>query len=307
MIPPRVPRPSKSATLRRLAAAGAAFALGLAHGPAAQELGPGERKPDVIVETVWSETRGLALFAACDRNGDDRLDLFEVRHCLVDLQATRDPSVFRRLDTDNSGFVEWPEFAERFKVSLGRAGRFQVQPYREPAAMRNPASPSSEIDPSEQMLGALDGDGDGGLSRTEFTAFVRRMAGNAELSNRFDALDTDRSGKLELAEFAPVLMFVPQVWQKMSASEDLRRAMPADFRGADRDLNGVIDRTELRGALTRLHPSLAHWTDVILNAADRSRNGTLGAAELVASRTTRPKIVLPPTGGEAALPARRDR
>ncbi|MDA0375558.1 MAG: EF-hand domain-containing protein [Planctomycetota bacterium] len=290
----------------RLAAA--LCALGMVSGAAkAQQQGPGEREPELAVETVWSETRGLALFAACDRNGDDRLDLFEVRHCLVDLQATRDPSVFRRLDTDNSGFVEWPEFAERFKVSLGRAGRFQVQPYRQPAAMRDPASPSSEIDPSEQMLGALDGDGDGGLSRAEFTAFVRRMAGNAELVNRFAALDTDRSGKLELTEFAPVLMFVPQVWQKMSASEDLRRAMPADFRGADRDLNGVIDRAELRASLTRLHPSLGHWTDVILNAADRSRNGTLGAAELVASRTVRPKIVLPPTGDEAASPARRDR
>lgn len=291
---------------QRLAAA--LCAIGLVSGAAtAQQTGPGESEPELAVETVWSETRGLALFAACDRNGDDRLDLFEVRHCLVDLQATRDPSVFRRLDTDNSGFVEWPEFAERFKVSLGRAGRFQVQPYRQPAAMRDPASPSSEIDPSEQMLGALDSDGDGGLSRAEFTAFVRRMAGNAELTNRFAALDTDRSGKLELTEFAPVLMFVPQVWQKMSASEDLRRAMPADFRGADRDLNGVIDRAELRASLTRLHPSLGHWTDVILNAADRSRNGTLGAAELAASRTIRPRIVLPPTGGEAAPPARRDR
>jgi Ca2+-binding EF-hand superfamily protein len=283
-------------------------ALGLTQGTTAQELGPGERKPAVIVETVWSETRGLALFAACDRDGDDRLDLFEVRHCLVDLQATRDPSVFRRLDTDNSGFVEWPEFAERFRVSLGRAGRFQLQPYREPAAMRNPAAPSSDIDPSEQMLGALDADGDGGLSRPEFTAFVRRMAGNAELSNRFDALDTNRSGKLELTEFAPVLMFVPQVWQKMSASEDLRRAMPANFRGADRDLNGVIDRAELRNALTRLHPSLAHWTDVILNAADRSRNGTLGAAELAASRSAKPRIQLPSSmDPESKPPTRRDR
>jgi Ca2+-binding EF-hand superfamily protein len=304
---PRVPTSLIPQPRLALPAAVAGCMLGWASGPAAQEQGPDEREPQVIVETVWSETRGLALFAACDRNGDDRLDLFEVRHCLVDLQATRDPSVFRRLDTDNSGFVEWPEFAERFKVSLGRAGRFQVQPYRDPAALRNPAAPSSEIDPSEQMLGALDADGDGGLSRVEFTAFVRRMAGNAELTNRFDALDTDRSGKLELTEFAPVLMFVPQVWQKMSASEDLRRAMPADFRGADRDLNGVIDRTELRAALTRLHPSLSHWTDVILNAADRTRNGTLGAAELVASRTAKQRPNLPLTPDEAPAPSRRDR
>ncbi|MGA0059764.1 MAG: EF-hand domain-containing protein [Planctomycetota bacterium] len=305
MIPHAGPRPLLLTATRPLAAAACAMVLAL--GLAAQEAGTKPAEPAVIVETVWSETRGLALFAACDRNGDDRLDLFEVRHSLVDLQASRDPSVFRRLDTDNSGFVEWPEFAERFQVSLGRAGRFQVQPYRDPAALRNPAAPSSEIDPSEQMLGALDGDGDGGLSRAEFTAFVRRMAGNAELTSRFDALDTDRSGKLELTEFAPVLMFVPQVWQKMSASEDLRRAMPADFRGADRDLNGVIDRAELRAALTRLHPSLAHWTDVILNAADRTRNGTLGAAELFASRRARSQQEGPTAADGTPLAPRRDR
>jgi Ca2+-binding EF-hand superfamily protein len=251
----------------------------------AQGAAPRPAEPVALVtELRWSEARSLALFEACDRDADDLLDVLELRRALVDLQGTRDPAVFRRLDTDNSGFVEWPEFDARYRTSLETIGKFRVQPLREVPLLRDPTTPASDVDPSERILGALDEDGDEALSPAEFTKFLRRMAIDVRLADKFALLDLDDSGQLELLEFAPVLQWAPQVWTQMGRTEEVRRAMPEEYRSADRDLNGVIDAGELRSALARIHPSLARWTESILDAADRQRSGTLGAAELFAAR-----------------------
>lgn len=267
----------------------AALAAALVAAAAAAQVpvvGPQEPEPQdrpVLVETRYSEPRSLALFEACDRDADDRLDVFEIRDTVVDLQGTRDPAIFRKLDTDSSGFVEWYEFDARLRTALERAGSTRLRPYRTPPELSDPTATVSDIDPTEKLLGSFDTDGNGGLSQEEFAGFLRKTIRDDRLASQFEALDLDHSELLDVREFAPVLQFVPQVWEQMSASEDARRALPPEFRAADRDLNGAVDRSELRAALTVIHPSLARWSERILAAADRTRNGSLGAAELAAA------------------------
>lgn len=238
----------------------------------------------ILVEERYGEPRSLALFAACDRDSDDRLDVFEIRSAMVDLRDTRDASVFRRLDADSSGFLEWNEFDERFRTLVQRSGSFRVRPVHEPVPLRDPTVPVAEMDPTATVLRAVDTDGDGGLAASEFAAFLRKHADNDGLARHFDTLDLDRSGLLDEHEFAPVLQWVPDVFdQLIAAREDDRSAIPPDHRAADRNLDGVIDRDELRAALALLDPSLKRWTDRILTRADRTRNGTLGGAELTAA------------------------
>ena len=245
----------------------------------------GAQEP-ILVETVWSQTRSLELFAACDRDGNDRLDVFEIRAALVELGNSRDPSVLRRLDTDSSGFLEWPEFDARFRLAIDKAKSFRVRPALPPPPIEDPTATPAVPDATELVIGVTDDNGDGLLSRPELAAFLRRLRQDPALIEHFPTLDRDGSGTLDVEEFRPVVMMVPNVLVLLGANEQLRRGLPADDREADRNLDGSIDRAELRAALIRLHPSLERWTDRVMLAADRSRNGTLGGAELAAARTT---------------------
>ncbi|MBK8976394.1 MAG: hypothetical protein IPM29_10730 [Planctomycetes bacterium] len=237
----------------------------------------------LLVEQVRTDTRSWALFAACDANADDRLDVFEARAALVDLGS--DPlESLRRIDANSDGFLQWPEFDARFQTALERAGSFRVRvvrPVREPL---DPAAPGSSDDPTQLLLRATDRDGDGGISPAELRQLLESSGLDPLLIERFPALDFDSSGRLEQTEFSPLLQFLPGAWNDGGIRSQRRRALPADDRAADTDLDGVLSRAELEASLRLLHPSLARWTGGILSRADRSGDAQLGGTELVAAR-----------------------
>ncbi|MGE0144625.1 MAG: hypothetical protein AB7I19_13945 [Planctomycetota bacterium] len=234
----------------------------------------------LVVESQHRESRSLALFAACDRNADDRLDVFEFGNAFVDLEDRRGSLVFRSSDADASGFLEWSEFDERMRVTIERNGRVRLRPLREVAEIRDPTIPPPAIDPTEQIIEQFDIDQDGGLSADEFRSVLRRAQLDMRIANRFAELDADADGALRAPEFGPILLYASQIWQRIAPHEKDIRRMPAAYRATDLNLDGAIDLRELELGLSRIQPSLARWANRVLYDADRSRDKMLGAAEL---------------------------
>lgn len=261
---------------------GVAFLAAALCGLASLRAQDSDAKPaqEPLTELVYHESRSLALFAACDRNLDERLDVFEVGAAFVDLEDPRDPSMFRRIDTDASGYIEWPEFDARFLRAIDRVGQLRLRPVHPIADVRDPTIPPPPVDPTEQILGRFDIDHDGMLSAEEFKSFVRRAELDANVVERLPVLDTNGDGMLDVPELAPVIQAIPSIWHRLAPHEREIRAMPAEFRAIDVNLDGAIARTELEVGLARIHPSLALWVQRVLADADRSRDAMLGPSEL---------------------------
>jgi Ca2+-binding EF-hand superfamily protein len=248
-----------------------------------QQPGSTDQRATIVSESRYDRARSWALFAACDADADDRLSLFEVRRSFVDLGGADNLDAFRRLDTDASGFVEWPEFDRRFRLSIEQAGSFRVRPSRAVSAPRDPAAPASDADPVLFLIISIDTDGDDRLDLTEFTELLRLANVDPALSQGFAALDTDRSGELDRSELGPALQVLPGIWQLMPGESNSQTNLPIEFRPVDRNLDGVIDAKELEASLRRTDPTLVRWAARILRDADRSGNGSLGATEIRAA------------------------
>ncbi len=273
-------------SLRTLIPARVALALAVALATAAAVPAQEPVEPEVLTELVYHEARSLALFAACDKTLDDRLDVFEFGAAFVDLEDPRDPSIFRKVDGDASGFVEWSEFDVRLAQSIERVGQVRVRPVRAVSDVRDPTIPPPPIDPTEQILGRFDVDRDGRLGTDEFRTFVMRADLDPTVVERLTVLDTDHDGSLDVPELAPVIQAAPSIWQRLAPHEREIRAMPSEFRAIDVNLDGAIGRSELEVVLARIHPSLVAWTQRVMADADRSRDNTLGSSELTTAAAT---------------------
>ncbi|MGH7786437.1 MAG: EF-hand domain-containing protein [Candidatus Binatia bacterium] len=116
------------------------------------------------------------------------------------------------------------------------------------AAAAQTPKPTIELLPMHQeRFGKADANRDGGLTRIEATA------GGFEVSERFDAIDTDGDKVITLYEIGGYLATRTQEWAT-----------------ADRDGDGAISRSEASAA-----PSLAK----IFTTADRDGDGTLRREE----------------------------
>ncbi len=241
------------------------------------------QRPDIVSESHYDRQRSWALFAACDADADDRLTIYEVRRTFVDLGGADNLDSFRRIDTDANGFVEWPEFDRRFRLSIEQSGSFRVRPVRPIEAPRDPAQPVNEADPVQLLIAAVDTNGDDRLDLTEFTELLRIANVDPSHSQFFVPLDTDRSGQLDENELGPALQYLPGAWKLMPGESGTQTNLPIEFRPVDRNLDGVVDVKELESALRRTYPTLARWSARILHDADRSGNGSLSAAEIRAA------------------------
>lgn len=229
----------------------------------------------------WDEATSRRLFAAADRNCDDRLDLFEAASAFDSFTSARETQRFRRLDTDRDGYVEWPEFDRCFRDSVADGGTFSVRPSR-----RLPApEPVDSAPPARRVLRLWDTDGSGGLSPDELMALLQSFGAPA-VHPPFAGLDRDGSGSLSESELAPFLQFLPR-----STTAETGKGKVS---GVDRNGDGRIDVAELEAALRRLDPSLAPWAGPLLARKDRNGDGYLDATELERATPTVSQTVVEP-------------
>lgn len=229
-----------------------------------------------IAVATWSEDQSRALFESCDRDGDQRLDLFEAR-AAIEIVDTRE--AFRRLDRDRDGFVDWPEF-DRFYHELVRGGgTLHLRPFRTQA----PAAGIAPRTPTRQVIDLFDVDHSGALEPSELDAMLREFQLPPAVAAQMRGLDRDHDGKIDESELAPIVaklqlgsLFTDRILGKSGAS-----MLPAPWNAIDRNGDGKIDAAEFEQGLRRLDPMLGRWAGAILKAADRDADGCLARDELL--------------------------
>jgi Ca2+-binding EF-hand superfamily protein len=254
--------------------------------PAQQDPAPVPAAPSGVtsVDRYWPGM-SWALFAGCDGDSDDRLDLTEASEALVGLGDVPDAAAraqaFHHLDLNSDGGLEWPEFDVAYRKALDLSGSFKVRACRPVVPPLDPTELDNEPPPGFELLSLVDGDDDRQLSPKEFRAFLNAAGLDLSLREKFDVFDKDSSGALAVEEFVAVLQFVPGAGAEvLRAAAENPDALPRMFRRADRDRNGWLDRAELDTSLRALDPSLSRWTEKVLADADRSGNGQIGGTEI---------------------------
>ncbi len=244
----------------------AATALGQEAPPGAEEW---------LALSAYSTDRSRAAFAACDRDGNDQLDVFEAAHSLERVRGIRDTAAFRSLDGDADGALTWPEFDRLYRECADAGSALRLRPAR-PLALAAAGPEAPDQRGAQVVIRVLDRDGDGALTMVELEAMLRDMAVPPALVTQLAGLDLDRSGELSSDEVAALAPLFPQLPAPVAEAPPLPEALVA----VDANADAVLDRAELAEALRRLDPTLLRWADLVLGDADASGNRSLGPVEL---------------------------
>lgn len=237
---------------------------------------------------TWSERHSRELFASCDVDGDDRLDLFEAGTAFDTPGSPLRHDAFRRLDRDRDGYLTWPEFDLHFRTVVQRGDVFRVRTSRALAGNapeQRAAKPSS---PVQQLLQLYDADGSTDLNEAELANLVQRLGAPPAVLSLAKTLDLDRSGTLDEQELVPMLEHLTGSLPFLRSGPAPNAALPPPWSSIDRDRDGRIDASELAQALRQLDPQLARWSGALLQAADRNRDGFLDGGELPTPVESRP-------------------
>lgn len=241
---------------------------------------PGQSSAD-----VHSEARSRELFTACDGDGDDRLDLFEASDAFENLGDPRDPTGFRRLDTDRDGYVTWPEFDAWFRSVVRHGATFRVRTCRSLVQQAPELQRAQAPTPLQRFLQLYDENRNGGLDPEEIDRLVKQQGLPPTTAAQLRALDLDHSGRVEETELAP---FFERLRTALPLSGAIRATdttkspagLPPQWAALDLDGDGRIDVGDLANALRRIDPDLARWAPQLLRACDKNHDGTLGPDEL---------------------------
>ena len=94
------------------------------------------------------------MFAACDSNGDDRMDIFEARAAMESTGSPTEIQWYRRLDQDRDGYLSWPEFDRFYRVLVQSGNSLQLTLARGLKAERsaNPTHTKPAPEPIQQAI-----------------------------------------------------------------------------------------------------------------------------------------------------------
>jgi len=239
---------------------------------------------------LYLEQDSRAYFAACDANGDDKLDVIEASTALM-FDPDQPLDHFQRLDRQMHGYLSFPEFDAEYREVVGRGGTFRLQPARAPVLRARPAA-GVDLAPARRLVGLYDKDGDNMLDQAELQNLLEKRRVNEDPRRLFATLDADGSGRLVAAELV-ALAAMPDVLAA-PADPTTRSRLTPKWQESDLDQDGAIAEGELERELRLIDPQLVRWTKKVMIDADGSKNGTLNAEE-VATASARPKRVeLPP-------------
>jgi Ca2+-binding EF-hand superfamily protein len=231
------------------------------------------------------------LFRACDGDGDDRLDVFECCKALDAVRDAKDSAGFAHLDQDRDGFVGWPEFDAAFRSAMQNGGTFRVRLARR----FMPSSPQPQsATPLQQFLQLHDGNHSGGLDAGEVEKLLRQGSMPTGLGGQLRTLDLDRSGEIDESELAAWFEQLPGATRSPSDRKAARSPLPPPWGEVDADADGQIDAAELAQLLRAIDPTLSRWSDNLLRALDRDKDGKLQPAEIASAQA--------PTAAAAVVP-----
>lgn len=229
----------------------------------------------------YEEEYSRALFSACDANADDRLNVLEATQTIESLISEQPQEAFRRVDTNDDGYLSFAEFDREYRLVVQRGGTLRILPAR-PLPPLRPRTESQDLAAAARLVAIYDTNGDEQLSAREFATLCERRRVLGDQTTLFAGLDTDVSGTLsadELTGFARL----PGVALSPDADLGAHSRLPPPFKAADLDQDGALSLGELDRLLRRIDPGLRRWTKTILTSADKSGNGTLGFSELLAA------------------------
>jgi Ca2+-binding EF-hand superfamily protein len=260
-------------------------------------------RPVVILQT-YDEASSRAAFAAVDRDADDRLSVLEFAAAQDEPAAAdpRDPSSFRRFDTNRDGFLGWPEFDARMRNAIRLTGEFRYRPARTLPTPKA-SSPTPLPEDAKEMLDAqvvgllalLDTDRDARLSRDEFATLLASADLPASSLTQFVQADRDNDRKLDKAEIGTLTRLLPNLPRGPQVQPSVRSFSVA-WRRADLDGDGEIAVPELEAVLRGHDIHLGRWVDKVIADADRSGDRRLGPAEVMAAQRAPDKKDAPSDG-----------
>lgn len=213
------------------------------------------------------------LFAACDRNGDGDLDLFEAADAIDSLDGSRDR--FRRLDRNRDGFLGFAEFDRHFQDVIVHGGMMRLFTLR-PVALIDREEARSQ---APRLMQLFDRDRSGELSQPEIARMLEYANLPLPLLKQVD-IDRNRSGTLSMEELTPILPFLQLPGIERQQAPPGATILPPPFDSWDLDASGAIDPSELALALRRVDPQLARWAEATMPGLDRNKDWRLSAEEL---------------------------
>ncbi|MCR9247554.1 MAG: hypothetical protein NXI31_21195 [bacterium] len=268
---------------------------------------PGRQEPQQvgvgrITLDSHDEATSRELFSACDRDSDDRLDLFEATDALDTLGDPKESSGFLDLDTNRDGYIQWPEFDKVFHRAIEHTKTFRVRTCRRFVKQAPEQQEARQATPLEVFLKLHDQNENGGLDPDEISTLVREIKLNPMFEPQLRMLDVDQSGRVEAGELAPVFEQIRRaVALPGMAGMAPESTLPPPWNDIDGNGDGAIDLAELNAALRRLDPGLARWAKTLLAQLDKDGDQKLGATEIpgvhpAAGATPPPAGTAPPKG-----------
>jgi Ca2+-binding EF-hand superfamily protein len=180
------------------------------------------------------------LLKAGDMNNDGKIDIEEIRVLSQHLQAADDPKArFKAMDKDGDGKVSRAEFtgvpANFARFDTNKDGFLDQDEIK--------AIPAQVGQPGARIM-AMDKDGDGKVSRAEFTG----------VPANFDRFDTNKDGFLDKDEAARSAAAGMQALRDMDTNGDRKLSLdefkgpPARFDQLDANKDGFVSFDEIANA-----------------------------------------------------------